>query len=242
MALKGGWNLTLTSDKRTVIDMAEEPNVTQENGTVDGSNQPDGQEPTGNGEVTFTPEQQEKLNEIINKTVAKERKNAISQDDLAQIITDERTKWQAEQEEAAKVAKMSETQKQQYEAKQRAEELAQARAEAESLRNELTRNTMTAEASKMLAEKGVTPDERTLGFVVRDTADETTKAIEDFTDLVNSKAEALRQNTLTGKTPSNRGSQSFKTYSKADFMKLPVGEQMAFKRNNPEAYAQIIGR
>ena len=51
------------------------------------------------------------------------------------------------------------------------------------LSNELTRNTMTAEASKMSTEKGVTPDERTLVFVVRDTADETTKAIEDFTDL-----------------------------------------------------------
>lgn len=157
----------------------------------------------GQGSVEFSKEQQARIDVMIAERVS--RANKSSEAKAAQDLADARAKWEADQEEAAKVAKMSEQQRKEHDAEKTSEELAAARKRADDLQAELTRTQMVSEASKMLADKGLVADEDTLGFVVRDTADETTAAVAAFTKLIDEKVEAKRQESLRGKTPNNPG-------------------------------------
>ena len=77
---------------------------------------------------------------------------------------------------------------------------------------------------KALADKGFTADDETLKFVVRETADDTTQAVTDFAKLVDDKAEAKRQESLRGNTPTNAGAGQNQGKS--------FGAQMAEKSNS----------
>ncbi len=86
-------------------------------------------------DVTFTPEQQAKIDALIAKTIAKERAKAEA--DVAKAKT-----------EAEKLAKMNADQKAEYERQQRDAELTEREAE-------ITRRELRATALETLAEKGL---------------------------------------------------------------------------------------
>jgi hypothetical protein len=118
-----------------------------------------------------------------------------------------KVKWQedADQkaEEAAKVAKMNAEQKQQYEMDKLKRE--NERLQAESVKNQLSRN-----AVGVLAEKGIEATQEVLDFVVGADEADTNERIDTLVKIVESqlkKAEIARATGTTPKTMTNTGSQ-----------------------------------
>lgn len=197
-------------------------------------------------EVTFSEAQQAKIDEIIQAEKAKAKKSAtkdmFTAEDVANEVSKQLEAAKARAEEERKVAEMSEKDKKNYENEQLQKQLADLQAERDALKANALKAQLTNEAAKILADKGVAADERTLKFVVKGTADETTEAIDDFISLINDKAEVIRQAGLTGRTPRSNAGSNVKTYSKADFMKLTTSQKSEYRRNNPEAYEQIMSQ
>lgn len=129
-------------------------------------------------EVTFTPEQQKKVDEIVERRLAKEKKNV-----------DKKVKDAVE--EAKKLAKMNEDEKNQYEFQKLQDEL-------NELRNEKALNDMKATARTMFLDKDINVTDELLNLVVTSDAETTKQNVEAFSKIldgiVQSKVrEALRQ-------------------------------------------------
>ena len=176
---------------------ASNPNPAGQNG----QSNPDGQQ--GSNGVTFTEEQQAHLEAVLADRLS--RANKAAEAKWAQKITAEREKWEAERQEAEAVAKMSEKERIEHNNKKQNDDLTAAQKRADELQAQLNHVQMVSEASKILADKGYTADEATLSFVVRDTAEDTTQAINDFVTLIDAKVEEKRQASLVGSTPNNAG-------------------------------------
>lgn len=153
----------------------------------------------GEAGVVFTEEQQAKVDELVGTRL--ERQAAKNEEAIAQAITEAKEKWQAEAEEAAKIANLPEAEKEKHAQQKRNEELETVNAEKETLKQQLNHLNMVNAASSLLADKGMVADEAVLSFVVRDDADSTQQAVNDFVKLVEDKAEAKRQESLKGFTP-----------------------------------------
>ena len=111
-----------------------------------------------------------------------------------------KVKWQedADQkaEEAAKVAKMNAEQKQQYEIDKLKKE--NERLQAESVKNQLSRN-----ASVVLAEKGIEATQEVLDFVVGSDEADTNVRIDTLVKIVESQLKKAEITRATGTTPRN---------------------------------------
>lgn len=201
--------------------MAEEPQATPA---------PDDQEPT----VEFNEAQQAKVNAIVEREKAKASKSAtkgmFTAEDVQQQVKDELAKQQALADEKRKVDEMSEKDKQNYQIKQMQEQLDKLAEEKAQLETDKLQSQLTSQASKILAEKGIAPDERTLKFIVKSSADETQSAIDDFVSLIDEKAELKRQAGLTGRTPRVSGGTEVKNYTIQEFMKLTSNQQAEFRQ------------
>ncbi|HAR3658817.1 TPA: DUF4355 domain-containing protein [Staphylococcus aureus] len=148
---------------------------------------PDNKENDEGTEITFTPEQQKKVDEILERRVAHEKKKA---DEYAREKAEEAAK------EAAKLAKMNKDQKDEYEREQMEKEL-------EQLRSEKQLNEMRSEARKMLSEAEVDSSDEVVNLVATDTAEQTKLNVEAFSNAVKKAVnEAVkinaRQSPLTG--------------------------------------------
>ncbi|EOD3640956.1 DUF4355 domain-containing protein [Staphylococcus aureus] len=158
---------------------------------------PDNKENDEGTEITFTPEQQKKVDEILERRVAHEKKKA---DEYAKEKAEEAAK------EAAKLAKMNKDQKDEYERKQLEKEL-------EQLRSEKQLNEMRSEARKMLSEAEVDSSDEVVNLVVTDTAEQTKLNVEAFSNAVKKAVnEAVkvnaRQSPLTGGDSFNHSSKN----------------------------------
>ena len=195
-------------------------------------------------ELTFTEEQQAKIDEIVAREKAKAAKSAtkdmLTADEVQAQVQAEIEKQRASWEEQQKVEQMSAKDKQNYELQQMQERLQTLQKEKAEIEAKQVRTELTNQASKILAEKGITPDERTLKFVVKSDVDATQTAIDDFIALISDKTEARRQETLGGRTPRTTGGNQTKSYTAKEFMKLSVAERSEFKKDNPEAYDSIF--
>ncbi len=138
---------------------------------------------------------EEELEEIIKARVAREQKNARKQ-----------------VEEAEKLAKMNEDEKRAYEFEKLRKELDEYKAKEK-------RSDMAKEASKILAEKGLIATDSMLDYVVREDAESTQSAIEDFENLINGIVQREVKKALTGQSPRVKVNSS-KTYTKDDILKI----------------------
>lgn len=181
--------------------MADENNVETNDGTSE-----NGVESGTNDSVQFTPEQQVHIDSLIAERLNRAQK--ANEADYAAKLAKEKAQWQLDAEEASKIAKMNEEQRKDYEAQKSNDDLIAAQQRADELQNQLNQLNMTNEATKILADKNIVADEKILGFVVRETADDTVAAVNDFVALVNDKAELMRQAGLVGKTPKSGQSGS----------------------------------
>lgn len=138
---------------------------------------------------------EEELEEIIKARVAREQKNARKQ-----------------VEEAEKLAKMNEDEKRAYEFEKLRKELDEYKAKEK-------RSDMAKEASRILAEKGLIATDSMLDYVVREDAESTQSAIEDFENLINGIVQREVKKALTGQSPRVKVNSS-KTYTKDEILKI----------------------
>ncbi len=176
---------------------ADQPDDPDEPGGDGKKGNSDKKENNEGTEITFTPEQQKKVDEILERRVAHEKKKA---DEYAREKAEEAAK------EAAKLAKMNKDQKDEYEREQMEKEL-------EQLRSEKQLNEMRSEARKMLSEAEVDSSDEVVNLVVTDTAEQTKLNVEAFSNAVKKAVnEAVkvnaRQSPLTGGDSFNHSSKN----------------------------------
>ncbi|HDJ6465688.1 TPA: DUF4355 domain-containing protein [Staphylococcus aureus] len=156
-------------------DDPEEPGEDGKKGNLDKKENGEGTE------ITFTPEQQKKVDEILERRVAHEKKKA-----------DEYAKEKAE--EAAKLAKMNKDQKAEYEREKLEAELKQLRAEK-------ALNEMRSEARVMFKDKGIDVSDELLDIVVSDSAETTKNNVDNLTKILDEMVQKKVQETLRQNSP-----------------------------------------
>lgn len=149
-----------------VVEEVEQENVTAEQETEQTEQQPQ--------EETFTKAEME---EIIAKRVSREKKAA-----------------EKAVQEAEKLAKMNQEEKERYEYEKLKQEL-------DEYKRKDTFYSLSKEASNMLSEHGVQANDELLQFVVKEDAEGTQQAVNSFIGLFNKAVEAQVKEKLSGKAP-----------------------------------------
>ncbi len=186
-ALKGAW---IAVDRlKTEVYLMKENKLkfnlqffSEEEADDEGANKnTENEEQNKKDEVTFTVEQQKKVDEIIERRVAQEKKKA-----------DEYAKEKAE--EAAKLAKMNKDQKAEYEREKLESELKQLRAEK-------AMNEMRSEARVMFKDKDIDVSDDLLDIVVSDSAETTKNNVDNLTKILDEMVQKKVQETLRQNSP-----------------------------------------
>ena len=134
--------------------------------------------------------------------------------------------------EAEKLAKMNEAEKYEYELKQR---------EAAIIEKEkaLALAENKNEASKILAEKGLSLD--LVDFVVAEDAEVMNTNIKALEKAVKASVKAEVEKRLGGKAPQKNQNES-ETLTKETFAKLSIKQQQELYRENPDLYKSFTAR
>ena len=181
-----------------------------------GQEEVDTQETTEQQQEEVKTYTQEELEEIVKARVAREKKAA-----------------EKAVEEAAKLAKMNEEEKREFEYQKLQEELAE-------LKRKDAYYGLSREASKMLAEHDIQADDEVLQFVVGDDADATKASVNAFVELVNAKVEQGVQKALSGRTPKAHVNAN-QVVTKEDFNKMGYSERVALKQKDENLYNKLKG-
>ena len=175
------------------------------------------------GQEVETPETQE-------KTYTQSELDALLQAEVDRRITSalkkQERKNQEKLKEAQKLASMNEQQKYEYELQQREAAIAEKEKELALAENK-------AEASKILAEKGLSP--QLVEFVVAESADDMAANISLLEKAFKESVKAEVNKRLAGNAP-KKGLPLEKVLSKEDFLKMSYSELTELKKNNPEIY------
>ncbi len=167
---------------------------------------------------TFT---QSEVDDLIKKRLAKQEKSFDK-------------RMQEKLDEAEKLRQMNETQKAEYEQEKQKAYIAE-------LEAKINRSGLEREASKMLSEGGIAVDDKILGLVVKDTAESTQEAVENFVALVNDLADKKVGEKLKGKTPKKMEETSAGEITKEQFNKMGYQSRNELIQNNPELYHKLKG-
>lgn len=132
-------------------------------------------------------------------------------------------------EEAKKLAQMDEAQRYEYELQQR-------EAAIEEKERELALAENKAEASKILASKGISAE--LVNFVVAETADEMNANISLLEKEFKKSVKAEVEKRLASNTP-KKGLSQPNTITKDQFMKMTYTELAELKQNEPELYDSL---
>lgn len=167
------------------------------------------------------------------KTYTQAEVDALLQRETDRRVTSALQKQQAKNDakmkEAQKLAQMSEQQKYEYALEQREAAIAAKEKELALAENK-------AEASKILAEKGI--DVSLVDFVVAEDAETMNGNINLLDKAFKKSVKAEVERRLAGNTP-KKGLPVNKTITKEDFMKMSFTELMELKNENPELYAEL---
>lgn len=115
-------------------------------------------------------------------------------EDLNRIIGDRLARWQKEQAEKDKVAKMNADQKQKY-------EIDNLKKENEELKKAAAKVELGKAASVLLKDSNIEATDDILSFVVADDADSTKENIEKFVKIIESQVKKAEIARATGDTP-----------------------------------------
>ena len=167
------------------------------------------------------------------KTYTQEEVDALLQSEVDRRITSALKKQEAKNqkklEEAKKLAQMDETQRFQYELEQREAAIAEKERELALAENK-------AEASKILASKGISAE--LVNFVVAETADEMNANISLLEREFKKSVKAEIEKRLASNTP-KKGLAQPNTITKDQFMKMTYTELAELKQNEPELYDSL---
>ena len=159
----------------------------------------------------------------------------IPLDEMSQTQKGVQVKKAAEKavEEAAKLAKMNEEEKREFEYQKLQEELAE-------LKRKDAYYGLSREASKMLAEHDIQANDDLLQFVVKDDAEGTQAAINAFVELFNAKVEQGVQKALSGRTPKANVNAN-QVVTQEQFNKMGYSERVALKQKDENLYNKLKG-
>lgn len=168
------------------------------------------------------------------KTYTQEEVDALLQKESDRRVTEALKKAEKKNQdkvkEAEKLAKMNEQEKYEYELKQREEAIAAKEKELALAENK-------NEASKILAEKGISLS--LVDFVVADDAD-TMKANIDLLDKAfKASVKAEVEKRLGSNNPKRTTTSNDGVVTKEQFKKMSISEQAELFKNNPELYKQL---
>ena len=170
-------------------------------------------------EVPAEPQKQEKLftQEEVNNIIEKR-------------LNKEKSKWKNEVDQAKRLAEMS--------AEERAkEEFRMQKAEFEKERAEFERERLLIQTQKELSAKNVPVEFAEM--LVRDNAESTKEAIDNFANLYVQSVEKGVSNKLKGRPPKTKSTPNTDGLDRASFMKLSLAEQQKMARENPERYKEL---
>lgn len=158
-------------------------------------NQEEGKESENKEPKTFTNEE---VDAIVQKRLARERAKLKTETDKA---------IKNAQEEAAKLAKMNEEQKRQYEEEKKDALIKAQKAEIDQLKKEALKAELGKQVTVELREAGIEVSPEVLEFVVGDDA-EATKTLKDkFVAIIQADRKAQEVKRNTGTTPKRYGGQ-----------------------------------
>ena len=156
---------------------------------------------------------QEELNDIVEKRLSKEK-----------------SKWKNEVDQAKRLAEMS--------AEERAkEEFKIEKAEFERQRAEFERERLLLQTQKELSAKNVPVEFASM--LVKDDAESTKEAIDNFAELYNQSVEKGVSNKLKGRPPKTKQTQNSDGLDRASFFKLSLAEQQKMAQENPDRYKEL---
>ena len=169
----------------------------------------------------------------------------FSQSELDSIIekrlSKERAKWEKkvkeEADEAARMAQMSEAEKQEALFIKRVQEFEEREAAFNEAQAALQREKMLNETNKQLSERGLP-----LNFaehIMADTAENTLANIDAFEKEWQAAINKAVDSKLKGSTPTSPVSKSNTSLTKKDIAKMTLSELSELARTNPELYNQL---
>lgn len=192
-------------------------------------------------EETIVNEEQVETNEQVD-TQQEEAVKTFTQDEVTKMIQDnvnravkkahEDAKKQAD--EAERLKQMNAEQKAQYEAEQKDKQIAE-------LQAKLNRTGLEREATNMLTAKGLVANGSILDLVVKDDAEQTQLAVNDFINLIDVVADEKVTKMLAGKTPQRTEHASSGTVTKEQFDRMGYQARLELANSNPELYKQLKG-
>ena len=171
------------------------------------------------------------------ETTEQQPEKKYTQDELEEIIkarvAREKKATEKAVEEAAKLAKMNEEEKREFEYQKLQEELAE-------LKRKDAYYGLSREASKMLAEHDIQANDDLLKFVVDDSAEETQSKVNAFVELVNAKVDEGVQKALSGRTPKAHVNAN-QVVTQEQFDKMGYSERVALKQKDENLYNKLKG-
>lgn len=172
------------------------------------------------GQETVKTYTQEQVNELLQKETDRRVTAALQKQE----------KKNAEKvREAEKLAKMNEEEKFKYELDQREAAIAAKEKELALMENK-------NEASKILAEKGLSLT--LVDFVVAEDADTMATNIKVLEQAFKASVKAEVEKRMGGSTPKKTSAMN-KAITPEEFSKLPYSEMIALKQQNPELWRQL---
>lgn len=166
-------------------------------------------EPQKQQEKLFT---QEEVNNIVEKRLNKEK-----------------NKWKNEVDQAKRLAEMS--------AEDRArEEFKMQKAEFERQKAEFERERLLVQTQRELSTKNIPVE--FADMLVKDDAESTKAAIDNFASLYNQSVEKGVSNKMKGRPPKTKQTPS-DGLDRAAFFKLSLAEQQKMAKENPERYKEL---
>ena len=189
--------------------MSEETNETVEEVVNEQVDTQEAAEQPETKEETYTKDQ---LEEIIKQRVGREKKAA-----------------EKAIQEAEKLAKMNQDEKEKYEYEKLKQEL-------EEYKRKDTYYSLSKEASKMLSEHDINASDDLLQFVVKDSAEDTQTAVNSFVELINAKVEEGVKKALSGNSPKVHKNGG-KALTKADIMnEKDATKRIKMIQDNPNLF------
>lgn len=176
----------------------------------------------GQVEQTSTPKTytEEEVQELLQRETDRRVTSALKKQEK---------KNQEAVREAQKLSQMNEQEKFVYQLEQREAAIAAKEKELALLENK-------SEASKILAEKGLSLS--LVDFVVAEDADTMSANIKVLEKAFKASVKAEVEKRMTGSTP-RKAVTANKTITKEDFAKMSYGDMIALKQSDPELYRQL---
>ena len=173
---------------------------------------------------------QEEVNELLKGYKSQEEVNNIVNKRLAREKKDIEARIEAEKREAERLATMSAEEKAKHELEKRIAEL-------EAREREIAKKELENETSKQLKDLGISIN--ATKFVLGKDAEATHSNIKDFANFIEELKEDLKRELLKGKTPRTSSSVTGNVITKEQFKRMSYMEKMDLYNKDIELFNKL---